>query len=230
MLTNLPLFCPGCGRKYMRQSCYDKHKLLCYNTESSSIISQTVKELVRSNNVLKTEIAELRRQSQKQKKKIPIIDLLKKNYTPTENYTEYLNIEIIRADLETIFANDLLYGIQEIIQNKCSNEDNCPLQAFDVNENKIYGYTETQNWEIISKENFKEIILKIIKLIMGEFKRWQDEHIHELYTDSFSQIYFKNIQKVMSGNITNEKLCKKIHDNLYKSLKKPITNIEYLIS
>ena len=250
MLVNLPLYCPNCSKKYTRQTCYDKHRLLCCNNvtssstlldtsgttietyKSSSRLLQTVEALVRSNSVLKTEIAELKRQAQTQKRKIPIVDILNKKFTPTQDYHEYLNMQICRSDLEIIFDQDLVKGIGEIIKNQLSNiEDNDkPLQAFDKKENKIYGYTKTKKWELISRDNFSKIISKIIKNIMTEFKRWQDEHKHKLYTEDFSPIYLKNVKKVMGGNTSHEKICQKINNSLYQDLKKHLTSIEYSIS
>ena len=250
MLVNLPLYCPNCSKRYTRQTCLDKHKLLCCNNvrspdvlldtsgttistyKSSSRLLQTVEALVKSNSVLKTEIAELKRQAQTQKRKIPIVDILNKKFVPNEDYHEYLNIQISRSDLEIIFNQDLVKGIGEIIKNQLSNnsDNDIPLQSFDQKENKIYGYTTTKKWELIARENFSRIIAKIIKNIMTEFKIWQDEHRDELYTEDFSQIYLKNVKKIMGGNTSHEKLSQKIYNNLYQDLKKHLTSIEYYIS
>lgn len=253
MTSDYPFYCPNCSKKYIREISYNKHKLLCSSNKSMPIVDklvvdlsrseaietcktpslllQTVQELVKSNNVLKTEIAELKRQAHTQKKKIPIIDILNKNFTPTEDYIKYMNIEICRSDLETIFTHDLVIGIQEILQNQICLVENseCPLQAFEQKKNIIYGYIGDK-WKQISIEDFNKIISKIKKNIMTEFKIWQDEHTSELYTEDFSIIYLKNVKKVMGGNITHDKLCKKFYNNLYQYMKTPLSSIEYEIS
>ena len=95
---------------------------------SPSILLQTVEALVKSNNILKIEIAELKKQSQIEKRKIPIIDILNKNFIPIEDYVKALTIEISKEDLEIIFTHGLIIGIQEILQNHiCLIEDKCPI-------------------------------------------------------------------------------------------------------
>ena len=75
-------------------------------------------------------------------KKIPIIDILNKKFTPSEDYNEYLNIKICRSDLETIFAQDLVKGIQEIIQNcpdlNCYTPSNCGINRIILTNNCCY--------------------------------------------------------------------------------------------
>jgi hypothetical protein len=192
---------------------------------------QTVEALVKSNNILKMEIANLKTHVRTQKKKIPIIDILNKNFTPTEDYNKFMDIQIDRANLEYIFTNDLVSGILEILKTQLDLiEENCPIQAFDQKDNKIYGFNEDNKWELISIENFDKIIFRITKNILTEFKVWQDEHKKELYSEDFSVIYLKNIKKVMGGNISRTTFNKKIYNNLYHCLKKTLTNIEYEIS
>ena len=258
MKSDLQLTCSNCNKKYNSQIACTNHKLLCCNNlnapntplpivnklqdlsgsmaieacRSPSILLQTVEALVKSNNILKIEIAELKKQSQIEKRKIPIIDLLNKNFIPTEDYMKFLTVEISSENLEIIFTHGLIIGIQEILQNQiCSIEDNCPLQAFEQKNNKIYGYNENQKWEQISLENFDKIILKLRKNIVDEFKKWQDEHESELYSDDFSTLYLDNVKKVMGPNLSQEGIHKKIYKNLYDYLKKNLTNvIEYEIT
>ena len=253
MSAKLALYCPNCSKKYIRESSYEKHKLLCYNItnksyiknetiidvsenvtiascKSPSLLMQTLEELVKSNNILKTEIAQLKKESQTKKQKIPIIDILNKNYKSTEDYIDYFDITVYRRDLENIFTYDLVFGIEKIIENKIDlTNENCPIVAFNQKENKIYGYTDKDKWSIISKEAFNNIVSKIIKNIMNEFKKWQDENNDKLYTEDFSMIYLKNVKKVMGGNISQDKLSKKIYNNIFKLLKKPLSSIEYEI-
>ena len=229
---NIPLLCPTCGKQYTREIPYNKHKLFCQvinGTSSQTLQSQTLEELIKSNNKLKSEVAELKKQTRAQKKKIPLIELLEKNYKPTKNYYEVLDIDITSDDLDNIFESNIVSALPEIIQNRCSIEENCPLQAFDSRENTLYGYRDSI-WEEITKDNFDQIIFKIIKSVMIEFKKWENFHKNELHTENFSQIYFKNIGKIMVGNLSNREMCRKIYNGLYKLLKKPITNIEYSIS
>ena len=257
MKTSCPLKCINCGKEYNRQSSYDKHKLLCCDdsnppnivnklkdatiseaielNRTPSTLQQTIEELIKSNNQLKTEICELKKWAQIQKRKIVIIDWLNKNCAPNQDYKEYINqIVITRTDLETVFKTNLVDGIQEILQNYIENTDEkeCPIKSFDKKENKIYGYNEHSQWELISSTNFDKIILPISKKIINEFKKWQDENESNLYTEEqTSTKYLEYVKKVMGGNMTIEKIQKSIHKKLYNYLKKNLQNIvEYEFS
>lgn len=257
MKTNYPLKCENCDKIYNRESSYNKHKLLCCGNSNTALsiinpirknltlaevgeckspptLIQTVEELIKSNNKLREEVENLKKWAQIQKKKIIIIDWLNKNYKPNEDYKEYMNkLVITRNDLEIIFQSNLVIGIQEILQNYINKIDDkeCSIKCFDQKENKIFGYNEKGEWEIIIATNFDKIILTITKKIIDEFKKWQDENESKIYTEEFSVIYLENIKKVMGGNMSMEKTHKLIHKNLYKFLKKNLQNIiEYEFS
>lgn len=245
MFEELPLYCPNCSKKYSRQKCYDKHILFCRkqhginmdllnSTEeetiescrSPSLILQAMQELVKSNNILKTEIAELKKHNQNQRRKIPVIDLLNKNFIPSQNYNA-LDIEVSSDDLEFIFEHNLIEGVQEILKTQFSNSnENNPIKAFDQKNNLLYGYKD-KNWNIITLDDFNKLISKIQKGIMNRFKEWQDDHEHEVYSENFSVIYLANLKKVIGGNIDQDKLNKKFYNNLYQYLKKNLSTIEY---
>lgn len=255
-MERLPLYCSNCNKKYIKEGSYNKHKLLCCNNANMSpiplpisnkiedlsgsaaikilrdqpTILQTVEALVKSNNILKMEIANLKSHVCTQKRKIPIIDILNKNFTPTEDYNKFLDIQTCRANLEYIFTTDLVSGILEILKTQLDLiEENGPLQAFDQKDNKIYGFNEDNQWELISIEKFDKILFRITKNILAEFKVWQEEHKKELYNEDFSTVYLKNVKKVMGGNMDRTTFNKKIYNYLYQCLKKTLTNIEYEI-
>ena len=78
---------------------------------------------------------------------------------------------------------------------------------------------EESKWELLSQPDFNTMISIVLKNILAEFKKWQDENEHQLYTDDFSATYVQNVKKVMGGNIPIDKQRLKIHKNLYKYLK-----------
>jgi hypothetical protein len=243
MKVNCPLKCANCGKEYNRGSCYDKHKLLCWDPSMTPIIDdkikdatmteaielcktpsqliKTVEELIKSNNQLKSEVAELKKWTQNEKKKFAPLDWLNKNCQPNQSYINYMDeLVITRKDLETVFRSNLVNGIYEIIQSYINKLENnkYPLKAFKQKENKIYGYNEEDKWELIASTNFEPIILNISKNIINEFKKWQDENESRLYTEEFSTIYLENVKKVMGGSMSMEKTQKSIYKKLYKYL------------
>ena len=254
MVAQLPMYCQNCNKKYLSSYHLNKHKLLCCSSSNTplsltnklpdltgkeaveasltpSLLLQTVQELILSNHKMKEEIAELKKiaykQDYKQSQKLQVLDILTKMPKPSKDYQTYLNIKISRKDLEIVFTDGLVVGIQEIIQNKINaDEEDCPVKAFDQKSNKIYGYTKNKTWELIPMEEFDKIFLNISKYILDEFKVWQDEHEAKIYTDIFSAIYLENVKKVMGGKSSRESQHKKIHKGLYMFLKKSVQDIE----
>ena len=188
-----------------------------------------VMELVKSNNKLRKDVEELKRWVYAKKKKIIIVDWLNENYKPVENYKEFISkLNIRREHLDIIFKSNIIDGIQEILQNFIVNNDICPLKSLDQRVNTIYVYNEDSKWEQLSLIEFNNIISNIMKRILDEFKKWQDENEDKLYTDDFSAIYVQNVKKVMGGDISIDKQRSKIHRNLYTYLKMNLQNtIEY---
>ena len=192
------------------------------NAFSVEKLSEIVIELIKTNNKLRSDVKELKRWVQVKKKKIVVIDWLNENLKPNIDYKKFISELIItRKHLEYIFKTNYVEGIQEILQNHISNyeENNIPFKSFDQKDNTVYVYNTNQKWELLSPTDFNTVISTISKGILAEFKKWQDENEHQLYTEDFSVTYIQNVKKVMGGDIPIEKLRNKIHKNLYKLLK-----------
>ena len=207
---------------------YDNHPY------SSRQLTQIVTELIKSNNKLRNEVAELKRWVQVKKRKIVIVDWLNENYQINQNYKEFVNNIVVTPNLlEIIFQTNLIEGIQRIFEeymNKMEHQK-IPLKSFDQKNNTIYVYNEKSKWEVLSSEDFNNIVSILSKKILVEFKIWQDKNEHQLYTDDFSVIYIQNTKKVIGGDIPLEKLRAQIYRNLYKYLKLNLQNtIEYEFS
>tara|TARA_A100001388_G_C28767594_1_gene501719 strand:+ start:972 stop:1700 length:729 start_codon:yes stop_codon:yes gene_type:complete len=197
-------------------------------------LTQIVTELIKSNNKLRSEVAELKRWVQVKKRKIVIVDWLNENYQINENYKEFVNKIVVTSNLlEIIFQTNLIEGIQRIFEEYMSKmeDQKIPFKSFDQKSNTIYVYNEESKWEVLSSEDFNNIVSILSKKILVEFKIWQDKNQHQLYTDDFSVIYIQNTKKIIGGDIPLEKLRRQIHINLYKYLKMNLQNtIEYEFS
>ena len=207
---------------------YDNHLY------SSHQLTQIVTELIKSNNKLRNEVAELKRWVQVKKRKIVIVDWLNENYQINENYKEFVNNIVVTSNLlEIIFQTNLIEGIQRIFEEYMSKmeDQKIPFKSFDQKSNTIYVYNEESKWQVLTSEDFNNIVSILSKKILVEFKIWQDKNQHQLYTDDFSVIYIQNTKKIIGGDIPLEKLRRQIHRNLYKYLKLNLQNtIEYEFS
>jgi len=204
-----------------------------YDNNALSIekLSQIVIELIKTNNKLRKDVKELKRWVQVKKKKIVVVDWLNENLKPNMDYKKFISeLFLTRKHLEYIFKTNYVEGIQEILQNHISNyeDNNIPFKSFDQKDDTIYVYNTNQKWELLSPTDFNMVVSTISKGILSEFKKWQDENEHQLYTEDFSITYILNVKKVMGGDNPIEKLRSKIHKNLYKDLKLNLQNtIQY---
>ena len=181
-------------------------------------------ELVKSNNKMQKDMEEVKKWMQSQKKKINIIERLNKTCKPTENYKEFISkLSITHEHLQIVFKSNIIDGIQEILQEymkQHERENDIPFQCVDIKKDTIYVYSEESKWEILSSENFNNIVSILSKNILTEFQKWIDENQHQLYAEDFSTIYIQNLKKVIGGDISIDKQRSRIHKNLYNYLIK----------
>jgi len=250
MLSDYPYNCPTCQKKYKRYIYFSRHKLACCPTSISSEkypqdqqimssdlltrpsqVMQILDHLIISNNTLKLEIAELKKQNQQKKQKIDIISWLNKNFQPENDFKTYnTHTKITRKHLENVFASNLIESIKEIFIKQFDIVNLCPYKAFEQKENSIYVFTELNKWKILSISDFAEFIRLISQGLMNEFKCWQDENYDRIFTDEFSEIYLINTKKINSMNLNTSKSLNMLYKVLYNHLKVPLNLIEYEIT
>jgi len=247
MQSVYPYNCPNCQKKYKRYIYFSRHKLACCPaslTEEScqgpppittdmlsqpSKVMQVLEHLVASNNSLKQEITELKKQGRTQRQ-IDLISWLNKNFTPDQDFKIYASaVSITRKDLENIFANNLIESLKEIFIRHFELTDNCPYKAFETKANTIYVFTGSNGWKILSLSDFGEFINVISQHLMNEFNAWQDENYHKIFTDAFSEVYLKNVKKINSMNLSANRPLNMLYKTLYSHLKVPLNIVEYEI-
>jgi cell division protein FtsB len=242
-----PYNCPNCQKKYKRHIYFSRHKLACCPAllteercdvltpvtpdmlSQPSKVMQILEYLVASNNSLKQEITDLKKQD-RTKQQLDIISWLNKNFTPDQDFKTYAaTIIITRKDLENIFANNLIEGLKEIFIRHFKLKDNCPYRAFEKKANTLYVFTSSQGWKILSINDFSEFINVISQGLLDEFKDWQDENYQRIFADSFSEVYLTNVKKINSMNLNTNRSQNMLYKTLYHHLKVPLNVIEYEI-
>ena len=203
--------------------------VLSLNFDNISLKELVIK-LYEDNEKIKKEIAELKRWVKNKKKKIVILDWLNNNNILNIKFNMNIFIDEIKLDqndLENILNSNIYNVITNIIINILSNYREKPIRSFDQKDNTLYIYNN-YIWEILSEEDYNNLLTKIYKLILTEFKKWQDINESKLYTEEISEKYIKYVKKIMGGNMTLEEQKQKIHRNLYNLLKLNLQNvIEY---
>jgi hypothetical protein len=246
MQSDYPYNCPNCQKKYKRYIYFSRHKLACCPVKLTECIDpapisidmlsqpsqvmQLLTQLVASNNSLKEEVNELKKQNRSQRQSIDMLSWLNKNFTPDQDFKTYTdNIQINRKDLENVFANNLTDCIKELFIRQFELIDNSPCKAFETKANTIYVFSGSNGWKILSLSDFALFINIISQGLMAEFKDWQDENYQRLFSDRFSEVYLTNIKKITSMNLNTNSSINMFYKILYTHLKVPLNVIEYEI-
>ena len=254
-MSNKEYMCRHCERTYKRKIYYEKHILLCQlhdlNKKDKDIriqelddtpcirsLYEMVLELAKQNNDLKTQINNINKFITIKKKSISIIDWLNNNFNKDNDntfidfYIFINNINIEDKHLEYIFKLNYINGVKCILEDIFNNYDvdTIPIKSFVQKENQLFIYLHNK-WSQITNNEFQKMINIISKKIMSLFIKWQNKNIDKLYDDDFSIEYTKNVQKIMSGNLSNYEISNKLKINMYKYFKVNIkTIIEYNIN
>lgn len=244
--------CSICNKKYKNKLNYDKHVLLC------NILNKTIKERVRENDniddtpsvrelyiiirelankceALERKVDKLVILSNKNKKKINLLEWLNSNTnTSTSTIVDWINtIQIIEEDMDYMIKNNFLDGIKYIITRLLIDIDNIPIKSFEQKENLLYVYTTNEysdksiknEWVIISQDLFESLYSKITKGLLNQLTIWKNKNINHLYDDNFSHNYINNIKKITGGNIPLQEQHNKFRKSLYNHIKINMNNI-----
>lgn len=254
-MSNYKYVCRNCERTYARKTFYDKHILLCDlnnlnkkdkelrlqeldDTPSIRTLYEMVLELAKQNNDLKKQLENVNKFINVKKKSISLIDWLNNNFNDNIKFSDFnvfindITINIIDKHLEYIFKLNYINGVKSLLEEIFNNYDldSIPIKAFDQKDNILYIYLNNK-WCQMSNLDFQNFINLISKKIMSLFIKWQNANIDKLSDEEFSIEYTKNVQKIMSGNLSNYEISYKLKNKLYKYLKVNIKNIiEYNIN
>ena len=247
------LICEYCSKKYVNKKCFDHHVLMCRVSKSNSkyhidtiekitldktpTISELYKIIIDLNNKyerLQRDYNTIKHQVKLDQKKKPleIIEWLNNNYKPDKTFeTWFQNIVIDLDNIDIIFEKNYINGVAEIILNYVhtnnitnSNSNLVPIQAF-VEKDGLYIYNNNENWDVIKFDEFDKILKIFNNKLLNVFKEWHNITQRKMTIDKFNEVYVKNLQCVIAGNITNFDKNIKIRNILYKNLKREFRNI-----
>jgi len=189
-------------------------------------------ELTEKYSQLEKKFVDLSKYATIKKQKINLIDWLNTTYNSraTDYQTWFSAIQVQCEDLDVLFKADYVGGVVTILQKLLPLEDETrPLRAFAGKENVFYVYRQTENrWENIESETFTKLMHLFDKQFMVAFVQWQNENKYRMHLDDFSEIYAKNVKKIMGGNNTREQLYSRIKRELYQYMRAELpTMLEY---
>jgi len=233
--------CSYCLRNYQRKTYFDRHVIACQYLAKSkrervleieeSADTPTVRdlygiimELAAKCNALETKMTAINKWAHITKQKLNITDWLNTTYANAKDYDQWFTtLNVSKADLAVLFESDYVNGVSALLKSQLSPKDGS-VRAFTSKENTFYIYR--QKWVLCDDETFTKLMHVCDNQFMREFIIWQNENKNKVNTDeSFSEVYARNMKKIMGGNATREQLYLRIKKELYLHLRSDPPNI-----
>ena len=235
--------CVHCQRNYHRKLYFDRHVIACQylskapkervveteelaDTPSVRELYTIILELAAKCNTLETKMTALNKWVHITKQKLNITDWLNNTYPSAVDYNDWFKtLNVSAADLANLFETDYVEGVTRFLKEQLKMADP-PLQAFTAKENTFYIYTPTDKWQLCPPETFTKLMYLLDNQFMREFIQWQNQSKGKMATDdSFTDLYAKNMKKIMGGSYTREQLYSRIKKELYVHLRREPPNI-----
>jgi hypothetical protein len=206
-------------------------------------------ELVSYVKLLASRVDKLEKENEKLrgcvlKKKVDVIDQLNmETKTPPIRWQEWVESLSYKESLETVFREDLLTGIIEVLDrgvNKISiiDHEQLPLRVFSNKPNSFYVYDihdkdseregegdseeeKIVRWKPLLVVDLDRWFSYMAKRFLIEFKTWFDNNEELIKTDeTMSNRYVEFLQKTLGGQrMTEEGRNHRLRQHIYKEIK-----------
>jgi len=228
--------CPYCSKAFGRISALQNHSAFCAIRHQGKYAAKNstdeldipplrdmyivLQKLVLENEKLHKKITELEKLTNKEKKRVSLVDWLDVNKTPTIDFVDWVkNIAVTQCDFHRILTVNIVNVIMDIIKNNLETKD-IPICSFDQKLKTIFIYTQ-KSWRIVEKGEFYRFIDNIIRKLTSQLNQWMQRIELQLQTNEEKfHMYTKKIY-----SIDTEEVARRIHLRLYNHLKYNLRNI-----
>ena len=228
--------CPYCSKAFGRISALQNHSAFCAIRHQGKYAAKNstdeldipplrdmyivLQKLVLENEKLHKKITQLEKLTNKEKKRVSLVDWLDANKTPTIDFVDWVkNISVTQCDFHRILTVNIVNVIMDIIKNNLETKD-IPICSFDQKLKTIFIYTQ-KSWRIVEKGEFYRFIDNIIRKLTSQLNQWMQRIELQLQTNEEKfHMYTKKIY-----SIDTEEVARRIHLRLYNHLKYNLRNI-----
>lgn len=228
--------CPYCSKAFGRISALQNHSAFCAIRHQGKYAAKNstdeldipplrdmyivLQKLVLENEKLHKKITQLEKLTNKEKKRVSLVDWLDVNKTPTIDFVDWVkNIAVTQCDFHRILTVNIVNLIMDIIKNNLETKD-IPICSFDQKLKTIFIYTQ-KSWRIVEKGEFYRFIDNIIRKLTSQLNQWMQRIELQLQTNEEKfHMYTKKIY-----SIDTEEVARRIHLRLYNHLKYNLRNI-----
>lgn len=243
--------CKYCFKDFQLKNDYDEHKITCElikkrkdlrNTQldrieddipNPRIMFELVKMLAAKCDKLEDEVRRLRERTQREQRKIDILQYLNHQVAPPpKTFKTWLKeIQVERESIETTIENNIIKGICNVLESEIY-EDNLPLTAFSHKRNIIYVYeyvspdSNKADWTIMTEKMQNDMFDTLSNRMLKAYNKWESEQPSLTQeTEANINIKTKYRQKILGLSICDETKYRKFSIWLFNALKKSAMHI-----
>jgi hypothetical protein len=247
--------CAYCNKKYVRKTDCDKHQLLCNilsktrrelqinaeqceNTISHSQLCTIVQELALKCAKMEEKMNTMQKWTDKQKKKINIIQWLNDNNIPACTFAELKPAfvsHIGQKHIDHLIDTNLLDTIQHIFETSDAVNTRSPIYCFEQKHNTFYIYNSglsqdaiegTGQWSLMTRDDLIHLLNAVHSKLLRELVAWKKIHEQSIAAnDKMSMLFNKTMIKLVEVDFTNDHSLSRIKSSLFNHLKKDLKNI-----
>jgi hypothetical protein len=246
--------CAYCDKKYVRKSDCDKHQLLCNilsktrremqinaeeceNTISHYQLCAIVQDLALKCVKMEEKMNAMQKWTDKQKKKINIIQWLNDNNIPATTFSALKTafaLHIGQKHIDHLIDTNLLDTIQHIFETSEAVNSRAPIYCFEQKHNVFYIYNVMQDasgdgngqWSTMTRDDIIHLLNAIHSKLLRELIAWKKMHEQAIATnDKMSTLFNKTMIKLVEVDFTNDHSLSRIKSSLFNHLKKDLKNI-----
>jgi hypothetical protein len=154
------------------------------------------------------------------RKAVNMIDTLPIPQISFEKWAEN-TLSLVGSHLNTVFQEDLLSGINSVINCSIDQCADLPIAVFDRKPNNYYCY-ENDNWKPLEISVLNHFIGRIAYRFLVEFKTcWYTPNIKNIQEkDEYKTMYNSYYMNILGGNrMTDESRNQRVRHSLYLLIK-----------
>jgi len=189
-------------------------------------------KLYEENTKLKKDVQSLKNALNMRTKK-KIIDILNHSKYQSPTFHEWVDSFQISAEhLESVFENDLLEGMKNVISAVIPDRFSVPIRAFTEKKGFLYVFvynkeTKNKEWKTVENDEINKMIYTLSRRFIKRFLEWSKENEEKNNSDEkLMEDHITYMMKINGGQKSDEKMMNEIKEWLFQKLH---TNIDYIV-
>ncbi len=241
--------CKYCFKDFRLKSDYDEHIITCKlikerskklrneldriedDIPNSRIMFELIKILATKCDKLEDEVRRLRERTQREQRKIDILQYLNHQAaSPPKTFKTWLKeITVSNEDIEITIQNNIIKGVCSVLESKIY-EDNLPLTAFSHKRNIIYVYdyvssdSDKADWTIMTEQMKDNMFDTLSNRMLRAYNKFISEQ-NNLETEANINKETQYRQKILGSSICEETKHRKFAIWLFNALQKSAMHI-----